>query len=94
MGRLVSVDDGVHMPTQRSFAALVGLTWRRHVTAGVEGRGSPNIDVSSMSKHFAWCTRIQANRSQLKGMIVEWEGIVAAVEEVKEGCIYFSRSSL
>ena len=90
-GTLVSVDDGVHVPTQRSFAALVGLTWRRHVT-DIEGRGSPSMDV----QHVKTLRLVHSpgRTKSLKGMVVEWEGIVAAVEEVKEDVLLVAQRPL
>ena len=79
------------MPTQRSFAALVGLTWRRHV-AEIEGHGSPSVDIQHVKT--LRLMRKPGNRKQLKGMIVEWEGIVAAVEEIKKDVLLVAQRPL
>ena len=79
------------MPTQRSFAALVGLTWRRHV-AEIEGHGSPSTDI----QHVKTLRLVHkpGKSKQLKGMVVEWEGIVAAVEEVKKDVLLVAQQPL
>lgn len=79
------------MPTQRSLAALIGLTWRRHV-AEIEGRGSPSNDIQHL-KTLRLMHKSGKSKC-LKGMVVEWEGIVAAVEEVKEDVILIAQRPL
>ena len=81
----------MHLPTQRSFAALVGLTWRRHA-AEVEDRGSPSIDIQHVRT-----LRLMHRSGQskhLEGMVVEWEGIVAVVEEVKQDVLLIAQRPL
>ena len=90
-GTLVGVDDRVHMPTERSFAALVGLTWRRHV-AEIEGRGSPSVDVQHVKT--LRLMHKPGGLKQLKSMIVEWEGMVAAVEEIKKDVLLSAQRPL
>ena len=90
-GTLIGVDEGVHVPSQRSLAALIGLTWRRHV-AEIEGHGSPSPDI----QHIKTLRLMHkpGNLKQLKGMIVEWDGTVAAVEEAKKDVLLAAQRPL
>ena len=90
-GTLIGVDDEVQMPKQRSLAALIGLTWRRHL-AEMDGRGSPSPDIQHV-KTFRLMHR-SGKVKQLKGMVVEWEGIVAAVEEVNRDVLLVAQRPL
>ena len=78
-GTLLSHDNEISVPTTRSFAALMGLTWRHHAEAFAASDGTkaaPDIQHVKTLKLI----RKSGKPKELKSMIVEWEGIVAGIE--------------
>lgn len=81
-GTLLAHDEDIDVPQTRSFAALVGLTWRRHASQLIS---SDHFVAQSDVQHVKTLQLFhkRGKPKELKTMIVEWEGIVASVEVKK-----------
>lgn len=104
-GTILSLSEGAPIDQIRSFAALTGITWRRHA-ASITSSATPSTSTSTSSpssssplRHLKPAADVQhvrtlkliirkgSNPPVLKAMLVQWEGLLAAIEEMKGRCL-------
>ena len=84
-GTIIGHSSNIVPPKIKSLAALSSFTWRRHKESlELAQRTAPDIQ---RMKTLRLIHKKDKPDPDLKTMIVEWDGLTAAIEEVKARCL-------